>query len=68
MKPARPDDPTRCWWCGWPDADIQLGGEPLHGQTEKQRAAHQGRILLVCDEECCDRVEVFVMLEEIDGR
>jgi hypothetical protein len=68
MRPHRPIDPTACWWCGWPDADIQLGGEPLHAMNEKRRAARQGTILLACDEECCASIELFVELEEIDGR
>lgn len=25
MKPARPNDPTWCFWCGWPGAEVELG-------------------------------------------
>jgi len=24
-RPFRPDDPTACFWCGWPGAEVELG-------------------------------------------
>ena len=53
LKPYRPTSPTACWWCGWPEPSLPLGG---------------GGLVAVCDLSCAAELEAFTEAEEVAGR
>jgi hypothetical protein len=53
VRPYRPTSPTACWWCGWPEPPLVLGG---------------GGLVAVCDASCAEELEAFVEAEELEGK
>lgn len=64
MRPERPADPRRCWWCGNAGAVRQVGGVLLGSTEARIDLARRGGCVVVCDVRCEREACEFVAVEE----